>query len=283
MRNRQKHRLLRTIHVSLAELGLEATQNFLKVDPKINAYTSIYSCGEFELPHTYQGLVWHQIDDPNLLKFFYDNDQCFSVEGRDYFIHSVEAVAKIGGTALTRKLLTSSNVRFIEVVCHEEFHDQPGWLPPCIEETAASVFGLYAAKVIAEKKIGEESIELKELQNKIKHYLWYSHRINRLYSAIEMLCRKVQDGTLSLEQARKKKIKFFYAFQAKLPSLPLNLNNTWLVQTVTYEHHYPLLHTFFETKGLEEATRILLELKAKSQYTDAEDVILAQLQQLIET
>lgn len=243
-----RQELITEIRELESRLGFTLTNNFLEYSDAREAY---YLCFYIE-NLTLENLLWEEGTAegcPGIAEVKYD-----------IFFYPAEAVAGIGGTPLTRSLVTASLERFIVVVIHEDFHEQLGAysnLPPSIEEPAATLVGFIAAAQFAEEKFGKTSDAYKNLKDEASLFLQTADIHNDIYTELATLYSSVSSGEITEEEALVLKEEIFEKirtqcahFMDKMDTTSCTRrNNADFVLGLKYTKFYPLMYEVYETQG----------------------------------
>ena len=159
----QKLQLIEEIKEFERELGFVETENFRTYSPETEAYHYLFYTSSTQLPHS--------LDDPALIAAIGTRDSVsLDYQKYDAFFYSIPSVAG-EGTPVTESLMQAPLDRFIQIIFHEDWHEQVD-LPLGLEEPSAEIIGYTAAMLFTRKKFGQDSqvygtLE-KQLDNKLR-------------------------------------------------------------------------------------------------------------------
>jgi len=259
------------------EIGYRATKNFLSYSDR-NGYPICYYTATTYLPHSVMDF------------FVYDNfktgrageidvsseEQCRAGE-KDVFFYRPEAIAGIGGTPVTPPMLEAPMGRFLNLVFHEDFHDQfnrsRSELPRAIEEAAAGFIGLEAARQFALNRFGKNSPEFQAAEREFNFYDELLPAVNQSYDELKMLYARHKEGQISQDQMNEERKAVFRKLESRREEIKKQngmssrvlwaVNNASLGHMIMYSRNYPLVVRVFHSLGddLSKTVRFFLEME----------------------
>lgn len=169
----------------------------------------------------------------------------------DVFPMRVQAIAGIG-TPVSPLLVRVSLARFIMVVFHEDFHEQVDGYPSlAINESAATLMGLLAAREFAKEKFGAFSPVSIALESDLQLHVRGSLLLRDTYAKLGSLYSAVREGSVTKDEGLAEKQRIFARLKeacadmqfATIASCHDSMNNAELGFNYSYAEHY---QTFFE-------------------------------------
>lgn len=217
------------------QLGYEDTKNFLTYSEDIGAFYNCYYIEKFTLPDSVDGL--HYADGTE--------SGCPNIDEKkfDVFFYPAQAVAGIGGTPLTRSLARAKPIRLIEVVFHEDFHEQiQERIPSSFDEAAATFVGFMAAEQFAKIKFGSDSPEYADLVERENQFYSFALIAVAYHSLLKHVYTAYATGAMSERRVQEIQTIIF-------PQLVYVENNAHLAFEITYMKWYPLMYEIYLIQG----------------------------------
>lgn len=230
-----------TVRQAERNLGIEPTGNFGYASDR-PAYNLCFFTGKLELPDSYDGLRWKEIED----------GRCPADPARfDILAYSPEAVAG-RDTPVTQALAEAQPERTAFVVAHEDFHDQPDIrrLPASLHEAAATLAGLLTAIEHARLTVGPASAAFEKASHAPEAFARKAERANALFRRLRAVYGQAKTGAISREEALAQKQRQFDRLAAECAreerfeafhACPAAFNNAGLSFDHAYTRDYPLL------------------------------------------
>lgn len=236
------------------DLGYDRTGNFAGYSDHLEAYYYCYFTGEFELPDSYQELLYREGS----------RDGCDLDESRfDVFFYPMEAKAG-AETPVSDSLEKASDARFAMVVAHEDFHDAAAiqLLPTRFREAAATLVGFLTAAEHARRSRPEATA----LSDEAGLYLLKATLQNRYHEELSQLYASLDRTQIDEATARARKHPLYTQLTAECEAIspipatfnpcPAVLNNAGLAFDLTYTRYYPLLYDLHLALGEDPAATI---------------------------
>ncbi len=219
------------------QLGFHETRNFRQYNAQAQAYDYYFYAPKTDLPYS--------MGDPLLGLGTGKSENVTLDRGQyDFFFYAIPAIASVG-TDVTKSLMDSPLWRFIQVVFHEDWHEQVN--PPLsLGEPSAEIIGYAAAIQFTARKFGENSDVCRTLRDRFaqkiresKVYTDYYGRLSELYAAYHA-------GTLAEKQTLQQKDDLIGAMNDALRDIygarQDQLNNAFIAFQMTYLRHLPLMY-----------------------------------------
>ncbi len=240
----QRLELVKEIRSFEKELGFQETENFKAYSPEIEAYDYYFYTSWAELPYA--------LGDP-ALKFGTGTRDSVSIDPRmyDVYFYSIPAVAG-EKTPITKSLMESPLHRFIQVIFHEDWHEQIH-LPLSVEEPSAEIMGYTAAMFFAAERFGQNSGVYQQLSRQFKNRRRESEVYIDYYEQLEAVYRLFHGGNISEPDVRTGKARLLGRMAKDLNEIwggtPDQLNNAFIAFQMTYLRLFPLMHEILEATG----------------------------------
>ena len=230
-------------------LGVEPTGNFGHASHR-PAYGLCYFTGKLELPESYDGLRWKEIE----------SGRCPADPDRfDVFTYRPEALAG-RESPVTAALAESQPERAAFVIAHEDFHDQAEIrrLPASLDEAAATLAGLLTAIEHARLTAGSGSAAFEKANRAPAAFGRKAERVNAAFQRLRDLYSEAKAAGVSREGALERKREEFERLAAdcegeerfeSFHACPAALNNAGLAFDHTYTQDYPLLWEAHQALG----------------------------------
>ena len=253
----QKMQLIAEIKAFERELGFHETENFKTYRPEVGAYDYLFYTSSTQLPYS--------LDDPALVAAIGTRDSVYlDYQKYDAYFYSIPSVAG-KGTPVTESLMQAPLPRFIQIIFHEDWHEQVD-LSMGLEEPSAEIIGYAAALAFTREKYGQDSPVHRTLKKHFENKLRESEIYGEYYIRLETLYAQYQEGKLSELDTLIRKARLLEAMGNELYGIwggkPDQLNNAFIGFQMTYLRHLPLLHEVFQATDfdLAETIRIFLSL-----------------------
>ena len=253
----QKMQLIAEIKAFERELGFHETENFKTYRPEVGAYDYLFYTSSTQLPYS--------LDDPALISALGTRDSVsLDYQQYDAYFYSIPSVAG-KGTPVTESLMQAPLSRFIQIIFHEDWHEQVD-LSMGLEEPSAEIIGYAAALAFTGEKYGQDSPVHRTLKKHFENKLRESEIYGEYYIRLETLYAQYQEGKLSELDTLIRKARLLEAMGNELYGIwggkPDQLNNAFIGFQMTYLRHLPLLHEVFQATDfdLAETIRIFLSL-----------------------
>lgn len=253
----QRLELIEEIKAFEKELGFLETENFKTYSPEIGAYDYLFYTSSTQLPYS--------LDDPALISALGTRDSVsLDYQKYDAYFYSIPSVAG-KGTPVTESLMQAPLSRFIQIIFHEDWHEQVD-LSMGLEEPSAEIIGYAAALAFTEEKYGQDSPVHRTLKKHFENKLRESEVYGEYYIRLETLYAQYQEGKLSELDTLIRKARLLEAMGNELYGIwggkPDQLNNAFIGFQMTYLRHLPLMHEVFQATDfdLAETIRIFLSL-----------------------
>ncbi|OGZ06136.1 MAG: hypothetical protein A2845_01835 [Candidatus Lloydbacteria bacterium RIFCSPHIGHO2_01_FULL_49_22] len=169
----------------------------------------------------------------------------------DVFLMRADAVAGVGAP-LSPSLVQASLARFIMVIFHEDFHEQVDGYPSlAINESAATLMGLLAAREFTKEKFGVFSFVYIALENDLQLHVHGSLLLRGTYAELGALYMRVRDGSVTEDDGQREKQRIFARLKEACADMQLatiascrdSTNNAELGFNYSYAAYY---QSFFE-------------------------------------
>jgi hypothetical protein len=229
--------LIEAIKAFENELGFNGTNNFLTYSEEIEVYHYYFYTSSTELPYS--------LDDPQLQTGM-GTPESVSIDNKKYdvYFYSIPAIAGIG-TPVTKSLMEEPIHRFIQIIFHEDWHEQID-LPLGIEESSGEVIGYAAARLFAENELNQypkiTDILRQHLDGRVREssvYEYYYEQLKSTYASFHA-------GTISEEETIRRKGELLSSMGDELQDIwggkPDTLNNAYIAFQMTYLRHLPLMY-----------------------------------------
>ncbi len=226
------------------QLGFHETRNFRQYNAQAQAYDYYFYAPKTDLPYS--------MGDPLLgLGTGKSEDVTLDRGQYDFFFYSIPAIASVG-TDVTKSLMDSPLWRFIQVVFHEDWHEQVN--PPLsLGEPSAEIIGYAAAIQFTARKFGENSDVCRTLRDRFDQkvreagvYTTYYGRLSEVYAAYHA-------GTLTEKQTLEKKDDLIGGMNDALRDIygarQDQLNNAFIAFQMTYLRHFPVMDRLLQATG----------------------------------
>jgi len=237
----QRLELIEEIKAFEKELGFLETENFKTYSPEIGAYDYLFYTSSTQLPYS--------LDDPALISALGTRDSVsLDYQKYDAYFYSIPSVAG-KGTPVTESLMQAPLPRFIQVIFHEDWHEQVD-LSMGLEEPSAEVIGYAAALAFTGEKYGQDSQVHQALKKHFENKLRESEVYGEYYIRLETLYAQYQEGKLSEMDTLIRKARLLEAMGNELYGIwggkPDQLNNAFIGFQMTYLRHLPLMYEVLE-------------------------------------
>lgn len=229
--------LIKEIKAFESKLGFTETENFRTCAGETEAYDYYFYTSNTGLPYS--------LDDPRL-QFGTGTRQSVSIDLDQYdvYFYSIQALAGIQ-TPVTKSLIQAPLSRFLQVIFHEDWHEQIG-LPLGIEEPSAEVIGYSAALLFAEEKWGRNSEVYGTLKKHLDNRLRESRVYALYYGQLDALYTGYHSGAISEAETLRRKNQLLAAVGKELQGIwgarPDQLNNAFIAFQMTYLRYLPLMY-----------------------------------------
>jgi len=243
-------------------LGFAGTENFKTYSPEIDAYHYLFYTSSTHLPYS--------LDDPALIAAIGTRDSVsLDYQKYDAYFYAIPSVAG-EGTPVTDSLLQEPLYRFIQIICHEDWHEQVD-LPLGLEEPSAEIFGYAAARLFAGEKYGRGATVYETLGNSLDNRFRESEVYGEYYDKLSALYTQYQKGELSEMDMLTRKAQLLDAMGDELYGIwggrPEQLNNAFIAFQMTYLRHLPLMYQVLQANGSDLSKTIPLFLAMPEQGT----------------
>jgi hypothetical protein len=233
----QRLELIAEIKAFEKSLGFAETENFKTYSPEIDAYHYLFYTSSTHLPYS--------LDDPALISAIGTRDSVsLDYQKYDAYFYAIPSVAG-EGTPVTDSLIREPLDRFIQIIFHEDWHEQID-LPLGLEEPSAEIIGYAAAMLFAGEKYGRDATVYKTLQNNLDSRLRESTVYGEYYDKLSALYAQYQEGKLSEMDTLTGKTQLLESMGDALYGIwggrPEQLNNAFIAFQMTYLRHLPLMH-----------------------------------------
>ena len=253
----QRLQLIAEIKAFERELGFHETENFKMYHPEVGAYHYLFYTSSTQLPYS--------LDDPALVAAIGTRDSVYiDYQKYDAYFYSIPSVAG-KGTPVTESLMQVPLPRFIQIIFHEDWHEQVD-LSMGLEEPSAEIIGYAAALAFTREKYGQDSQVHRTLKKHFENKLRESEVYGEYYTRLETLYAQYQEGKLSELDTLIRKARLLEEMGNELYGIwggkPDQLNNAFIGFQMTYLRHLPLMHEVFRATDfdLAETIRIFLSL-----------------------
>jgi hypothetical protein len=258
----QKLQLIEEIKAFEKRLGFAETENFRTYSPELGAYDYLFFTPSTQLPYS--------LDDPALVAAIGTRDSVsLDYQKYDAFFYSIPSVAG-EGTPLTESLLQVPLHRFIQIIFHEDWHEQID-LPHGLEEPSAEIIGYTAAMLFCREKYGQDSQVYRTLQKHLDNKLRESQVYGEYYDKLIVLYAKYHEGKLSELDTLIRKARLLESMGNELYRIwggrPDQLNNAFIAFQMTYLRHLPLMHEVLQASDFDLTKTIRLFLAMPEQGT----------------
>lgn len=258
----QKLQLIAEIKAFEKRLGFAETENFRTYSPEIGAYHYLFFTPSTQLPYS--------LDDPALVAAIGTRDSVsLDYQKYDAYFYSIPSVAG-EGTPITESLLQAQLHRFIQIIFHEDWHEQVD-LPHGLEEPSAEVIGYTAAMLFAREKYGPEAPVYKTLKKHFANKLRESEVYREYYDKLSALYAQYHEGKLSELDTLIRKARLLESMGNELQRIwggkPEQLNNAFIAFQMTYLRHLPLMYQVLEATDSDLGKTIQLFLAMPEQGT----------------
>jgi len=237
----QRRQLIAEIKAFERELGFAETENFKTYSPEMEAYHYLFYTPGMQLPYS--------LDDPALISAIGTRDSVYlDFKKYDAFFYSIPSVAG-EGTPVTESLLQAPLYRFIQIIFHEDWHEQIN-LPHGLEEPSAEIIGYASAVLFARDRFGQDSQVYRTLVKHFDNKLRESEVYVEYYAKLEALYAQYQEGKLTELDTLIRKARLLETMGNELHRIwggrPDQLNNAFIAFQMTYLRHLPLMHEVFQ-------------------------------------
>ncbi len=237
----QRLELIEEIKAFEKELGFLETENFKTYSPEIGAYDYLFYTSSTQLPYS--------LDDPALISALGTRDSVsLDYQKYDAYFYSIPSVAG-KGTPVTESLMQAPLPRFIQIIFHEDWHEQVN-LSMGLEEPSAEIIGYAAALAFTGEKYGQNSPVHRTLKKHFENKLRESEVYGEYYTRLETLYAQYQEGKLSELDTLIRKARLLEAMGNELYGIwggkPDQLNNAFIGFQMTYLRHLPLMYEVLE-------------------------------------
>jgi hypothetical protein len=258
----QKLQLIEEIKAFEKRLGFAETENFRTYSPELGAYDYLFFTPSTQLPYS--------LDDPALVAAIGTRDSVsLDYQKYDAFFYSIPSVAG-EGTPLTESLMQVLLHRFIQIIFHEDWHEQID-LPHGLEEPSAEIIGYTAAMLFCREKYGQDSQVYRTLQKHLDNKLRESQVYGEYYDKLIALYAKYHEGKLSELDTLIRKARLLESMGNELYRIwggrPDQLNNAFIAFQMTYLRHMPLMHQVLEAADYDLTKTVQLFLAMPEQGT----------------
>lgn len=233
----QRLQLIAEIKAFEKRLGFAETENFRTYSPEIGAYHYLFYTSSTYLPYS--------LDDPALTAAIGTRDSVsLDYQKYDAYFYAIPSVAG-EGTPLTDSLIQAPLHRFIQIIFHEDWHEQVD-LPLGLEEPSAEIIGYAAAMLFAAEKYGQEAPVYKTLEKHLANRLRECEVYREYYHKLSALYAQYHEGKLSELDTLISKAQLLESMGNELHGIwggrPEQLNNAFIAFQMTYLRHLPLMH-----------------------------------------
>ncbi len=261
----QRRQLIAEIKAFEKELGFAETENFKTYSPETEAYHYLFYTPSMQLPYS--------LDDPMLISAIGTRDSVYlDFKKYDAYFYSIPSVAG-EGTPVTESLLQAPLYRFIQIIFHEDWHEQID-LPHGLEEPSAEIIGYAAATLFARDRFGQDSEVYQTLVKHFDNKLRESEVYIAYYAKLEALYAQYHEGKLSELDALIRKSRLLEAMGNELHRIwggkPDQLNNAFIAFQMTYLRHLPLMHEVFQAADFDLGRTIPIFLAMPEQKTESD-------------
>ena len=237
----QRRQLIAEIKAFERDLGFAETENFKTYSPETEAYHYLFYTPGMQLPYS--------LDDPALISAIGTRDSVYlDFKKYDAYFYSIPSVAG-EGTPVTESLLRAPLYRFIQVIFHEDWHEQID-LPHGLEEPSAEIIGYASAVLFARDRFGQDSQVYRTLVKHFDNKLRESEIYVEYYAKLEDLYAQYREGKLSELDTLIRKARLLETMGNELYRIwggkPDQLNNAFIAFQMTYLRHLPLMHEVFQ-------------------------------------
>jgi len=234
-----KIELVKEIQEFEKNFGFKETANFQKYDPQKTAYYLYYYTKKTFMPYSYE--------DPRLfLMMGFKKPKEPNSEKYDVFLYECQAVA--GGKTITKALMDAPIHRILEVVAHEDFHEQINF-PLGVEEPIVTLVGYLVAMEFAKFKFGEDSDVYKHLESGLEVRLALAPIFVKYHGLLTNLYLKYKLGELSREETLLRKEALYEGMEAEFLEggfkIKSHLNNAFLAYEITYDRYFLLAYEVY--------------------------------------
>lgn len=256
----QRLELIEEIKAFEKELGFLETDNFKTYSPELGAYHYLFYTSSTQLPYS--------LDDPALIAAVGTRDSVYiDFQKYDAYFYSIPSVAG-EGTPVTESLLQAPLYRFIQVIFHEDWHEQID-LPLGLEEPSAEVIGYAAAMLFARDKFGQDSPVYRTLQKHFDRKSRESEVYREYYAELDALYAQYHEGKLSELDTLIRKARLLEAMGNDLYDIwggkPDQLNNAFIAFQMTYLRHFPLMQEVLKATDFDLTKTISIFLSMPEQ------------------
>lgn len=223
-------------------LGWSPTDNFHVYSDKQNAYRQCFYTQEFSLT----------------LEYLEAGKSCNTLATQgDAFEYDAEALATIK-TPLLPSLARAPLPRFLNVVFHEDFHEQVRGMPNRdFDESATTLMGLLAARDFARIHYGENSAVALTLAADVEAQLASSRALITYHARLQQLYASVAEGRVSTAIARTEKARLYAEMKETCKDIAMVTinpcsrigNNARLSFQFAYARYYPMFYDLYVTCG----------------------------------
>ena len=261
----QRRQLIAEIKAFEKELGFAETENFKTYSPETEAYHYLFYTPSMQLPYS--------LDDPMLISAIGTRDSVYlDFKKYDAYFYSIPSMAG-EGTPVTESLLQAPLYRFIQIIFHEDWHEQID-LPHGLEEPSAEIIGYAAATLFARDRFGQDSEVYQTLVKHFDNKLRESEVYIAYYAKLEALYAQYHEGKLSELDALIRKSRLLEAMGNELHRIwggkPDQLNNAFIAFQMTYLRHLPLMHEVFQAADFDLGRTIPIFLAMPEQKTESD-------------
>lgn len=234
--------LLAEIRAFERRIGFEETKNFRGVST--GEHETFQFCGHaspFHLPYSYEDPAIQWLDSVT-------EQECREIgEGQDVYFGAVEALGEVG-TPVTPAMITGKLDNFLNLVIHEDCHDQFE-LPYGVEEALCNLITYRGMAVFASERFkwyagGNRAVRL------------YADRQSRAtrttiayYGQLEALYARHRRGEISADDLLRERAAVLGKAARPLGWKPGELNNVVIANDMTYSRHYPFLESVHKALG----------------------------------
>jgi len=261
----QRRQLIAEIKDFERELGFAETENFKTYSPELEAYHYLFYTPSLQLPYS--------LDDPTLISAIGTRDSVYlDFNKYDAYFYSIPSVAG-EGTPVTESLLKAPLYRFIQIIFHEDWHEQID-LPHGLEEPSAEIIGYASAVLFARDRFGQDSQVYRTLVKHFDNKLKESEVYVEYYAKLETLYAQYQEGKLSEMDTLIRKDLLLEAMGNELQRIwggrPDQLNNAFIAFQMTYLRHLPLMHEVFQATDFDLGRTIPILRAMPEQKTESD-------------
>ena len=236
--DKQKLELVNDIKAFEQRLGFNDTGNFLAYSDEIKAYDYYFYTSSTELPYS--------LDDPKLQTGIGSRKSVtIDPKKHDAYFYSIPSIAGVEAP-VTKSLLNEPLYRFIQVIFHEDWHEQIA-LPLGLEEPCSEVVGYMAAILFTEEKFGADSEVHKTLKKYLKNRVRESEIYQEYYEKLNTLYTRFHAGEVADTEVFINKARLLESMGKELRGVwaggrPGQLNNAFIAFQMTYLRHMPIMH-----------------------------------------